>query len=158
MHLKSPILRIVIAVLFIMYSFDASAQSNNLKYDKALADSLGGDEYGMKMYVLVILKTGANKIAEKAAVDSLFAGHMRNIRRLVDLGKLVVAGPLRKNDKEYRGIFILNVTTFEEATALLDTDPAIRAKMLDTELYGWYGSSALKMYLPYSEKVAKQSF
>lgn len=158
MQRKKIIVSLLVTISLFIGSFHLSAQSANPKYDKLLADSLGGDDYGMKMYVLVILKTGPNKITEKAKVDSLFAGHMQNINRLVDLGKLVVAGPLRKNDKEYRGIFILNVTTFEEAAALLATDPAINSKMLETELYGWYGSSALKMYLPYSEKVGKKSF
>jgi hypothetical protein len=32
----------------------------NTKYDKALAEKLGGDDYGMKSYFLVILKTGSN--------------------------------------------------------------------------------------------------
>jgi uncharacterized protein YciI len=134
------------------------AQNSNPNYNKALADSLGADDYGMKMYVLVMLKTGPSNITEKAKTDSLFAGHMRNINRLVDMGKLVVAGPLRKNDKNYRGIFILNVTTFEEAKKLMEADPAISSGMLDTELFHWYGSAALKMYLPYSEKVGKNNF
>ncbi len=76
----------------------------NPKYDKTLADSLGADEYGMKMYVLVLLKTGTAKINDKKITDSLFAGHMKNIQRLAGEGKLSVAGPLQKNDKNYRGI------------------------------------------------------
>jgi uncharacterized protein YciI len=133
------------------------AQSSNPKYDKSLADSLGADNYGMKMYVLVILKTGpATK--DQAATDSLFGGHMKNIKRLAEIGKLVVAGPFQKNDKDYRGIFILNVKTTEEAATLLETDPAIHAGLLAPELFGWYGSAALPMYLPASEKVAKETF
>jgi|SRR5688500_10807468 len=148
----------IISMIFICGGMKTIAQNTNPHYDKALADSLGGDDYGMKMYVLVILKTGTANITEKAKVDSLFAGHMRNINRLVDMGKLVVAGPLRKNDKAYRGIFILNVTTFEEAKKLMEEDPAITSGMLDTDLFHWYGSSALKMYLPFSEKVGKNNF
>ncbi len=130
----------------------------NPKYDKTLADSLGADEYGMKMYVLVLLKTGSAKINDKRITDSLFAGHMKNIQRLADEGKLSVAGPLQKNDKNYRGIFILNVKTIDEANTLLQTDPTIKAQVLDAELYGWYGSAALPMYLPASEKVNKLNF
>ena len=155
----SKLLRFIFICLIISgYSIKAFSQNPNPKYDKALADSLGSDEYGMKMYVLVILKTGPANITEKAKVDSLFAGHMRNINRLVDMNKLVVAGPLRKNEKAYRGIFILNVTTFEEAKKLMEADPAISSGMLDTELFHWYGSAALKMYLPFSEKVGKNNF
>jgi uncharacterized protein len=40
----------------------------------------------------------------------------------------------------------------------LQTDPTIKAKVLDAELYGWYGSAALPMYLPASEKVNKLNF
>jgi hypothetical protein len=61
-------------------------QSANPKYDKALADSLGGDDYGMKMYTFVILKTGPNPIHDKKTRDSLFTGHMANINRLASMG------------------------------------------------------------------------
>jgi len=148
----------IFLTLFTVFSISASAQTENPKYDKALADSLGGDEYGMKPYVLVILKSGTNKTADKATVDSLFNGHMANINRLVGEGLLVVAGPLQKNEKSYRGIFILNVKTIDEANKLVRTDPAIQAKLLDTELYVWYGSAALPLYLKSHELVEKKKF
>jgi uncharacterized protein YciI len=112
----------------------------------------------MKMYVLAILKTGSNRTEEKQRADSLFIGHMQNIGRLAKMGKLVAAGPLKKNEKEYEGIFILNVKTIEEANALLETDPAIKAKMLEAELYQWYGSAALPLYLQYHDNVKKKDF
>lgn len=144
----------LLALLFL--SVNAFSQIDNPKYNKALADSLGGDDYGMKPYVLVILKTGTNKIDKKDTVDSLFKGHMANIGRLASIGKLVVAGPLKKNDKSYRGIFILNVKTFEEANALLDADPAVKEKLLDVELFQWYGSAALPGYLKVHELIEKK--
>lgn len=138
--------------LCLLIAASASAQTN-LKYDKALATALGGDEYGMKAYVLAILKTGSNTTADKETVGQLFRGHMDNIGKLAKEGKLIVAGPLGKNDKSYRGIFILNVKTIAEATALLETDPAVKAKLLDAELYEWYGSAALPEYLKSHEKI-----
>ena len=147
-------MKFVILILLCVSSFALRAQT---KYDKALADSLGADDYGMKKYVLVILKTGPVTVDKKTS-DSLFAGHMKNMDRMVDLGKLTVAGPLQKNSNNYRGIFILNVGTIEEAKALLETDPAVKAKVLDADLYGWYGSAALPMYLPAVPKVQKKSF
>lgn len=133
----------------------ASAQSAKPVYDAALAKSLGADERGMKMYVLAILKSGTNKTDNKATLDSLFKGHMANINRLAANGKLVVAGPLEKNDKAYRGIFIFNVKTIAEANELVITDPAIKAKVLDAELYEWYGSAALPVYLDTHKKIEK---
>ena len=146
-------------LFFMLFSFsvyNVNAQTNN--FNKSLADSLGADDYGMKMYVLVMLKTGPATVTEKAKRDSIFGGHLQNIKRLADEGKLVVAGPMQENDKNYEGIFILNVKTTAQAKALLDTDPAIRAQLLATELYGWYGSAALPLYLPQSKKIAKKSF
>ncbi len=62
-------------LLFLSVSFciSASSQTENPKYDTLLADSLKGDDYGMKTYILVILKTGPNKIEDKKVLDSLFA-------------------------------------------------------------------------------------
>jgi uncharacterized protein YciI len=148
----------IVTYLLLAFSVSVNAQSNNSKYDKKLADSLGGDDYGMKSYVLVLLKTGTATISDKLVTDSLFRGHMQNINRLADAGKLIVAGPLQKNEKMYRGIFILNVKTIDEAKELLTTDPAIKANLLDSELFTWYGSAALPMYLKFHEKVEKKTF
>jgi len=82
---------------------------------------------------------------------------MENIGRLAANGKLIVAGPLGKNDKTYRGIFIFNVKTIEEANALLETDPTIKEKVLEAEVFKWYGSAALPMYLPLHEKIQKKN-
>lgn len=147
---------LAVAFLFCFISALANAQSDNPNYDKALAESLGGDDYGMKPYVLVILKTGANKTSGKQKTDSLFRGHMANINQLAGLGKLVVAGPLKKNEQSYRGIFILDVKTIEEAKLLLNTDPAIKENLLDAELFQWYGSAALPVYLKTHEKIEKK--
>jgi uncharacterized protein YciI len=129
----------------------------NPNYDPELAQKLGADDYGMKGYILVILKTGPNQTTDKAFVSSCFRGHLDNITRLANENKLIVAGPLGKNDKTYRGIFILNVKTTEEAQALLQTDPAIKEGLLDVELFNWYGSAALPEYLPFSEKIWKSN-
>jgi uncharacterized protein YciI len=155
---NSKILRWAFTCFLSIISLLGHAQNTRPKYDKQLADSLGGDDYGMKQYVLVILKTGTARITDELVIDSLFRGHMQNISRLVGAGKLIVAGPLQKNDKTYRGIFILNVATIEDAKVLLESDPAVKANLLDSELYGWYGSAALPMYLKFHDKVEKKKF
>jgi len=135
------------------YSKDTTVSNQN--YDPVLAQKLGGDDYGMKGYVLVILKTGTNQTTDKTFINNGFRGHMDNINHLVKEGKLTVAGPLGKNDNTYRGIFILNVTTFEEAESLLQNDTAIKEGLLDFDLYKWYGSAALPGYLDLSDKIWK---
>lgn len=146
---------LLLPVLLLLYTFNTYSQSDNPKYDKALADSLKGDDYGMKSYVFVILKTGPAKIENKAVNDSLFKGHFSNMGRLADEGKLIVAGPFGKNDKSYRGLFILNCA-MEEATAILNSDPAINAKIFEVETVEWYGSAALPTYLKFHEMIEKK--
>ena len=150
--------RTLLILFLLVFAIAAKGQSTNPKFKQALADSLGADEYGMKMYSLVILKTGTNTTTDKAVLDSLFRGHMMNMGRMESMGKLVVAGPFDKNDKNYRGIFILNTKTTEETKALLETDPAIKAKVFDVEIFPWYGSAALPMYLKHHDEVKKKDF
>ncbi len=146
-------------VLMISYCFStiSFAQEPNPNFDQALADSLQADQYGMKKYVLVLLKTGPSQIDDKEKISELFRGHMENINRLVDENKLIVAGPLGKNDQNYRGIFILDVKSIEEAQKLVDTDPAVNSGMLAVEFYEWYGSAALPVYLETAKKITKEN-
>lgn len=128
---------------------------SNENYDAELAIRVGADDYGMKSYVFVILKSGENKSTDKELRNKSFRGHLDNIRRLVDEDKLVIAGPFGNNDKDFRGLFILNVTTVKAAEALMATDPAISAGYLKAEMYEWYGSAAISEYLEASDKVWK---
>lgn len=130
-----------------------------LSYDAQLAAKLGGDENGMRNYVFVILKTGPNdaNFKDQARTD-LFAGHMANIGRLADLGKLAVAGPFGKNDNNYRGIFILAVSTVSEAQKLVQTDPAVKAGVLVAELTPWYGSASLMATPEIHKQITKAKF
>ena len=114
------------------------------RYDAELAKKLGGDERGMKTYVLVILKTGPKDGDFKGKErDDIFAGHMSNIGRLADAGQLAVAGPFVKNDKGYRGLYIFNVATIEDAQKMVDTDPAVKSGILIPDMTLWYGSASL---------------
>jgi uncharacterized protein YciI len=131
------------------------AQETESTYDEKLAKSYGGDERGMKMYVFCILKTGTNTTATKEEKAKYFEGHMTNISRLSKEGKLVVAGPFEKNDHNYRGIFIFNVTTVEEANVLVETDPAVKAKIFEAEMTPLYCSAALMAIPEVHKKISK---
>ena len=149
--------KLLTILCFLLIGTSIQAQTTNPSYDKALADSLGADDYGMKSYIFVVLKTGSANIEYKQQVSDLFRGHMENINRLVADKKLIVAGPFGRNEQGYRGLFILDVKTKEEAQALVDTDPAVKEKLLDAELFEWYGSAALSTYLEAAHKITKTS-
>jgi uncharacterized protein len=124
--------------------------------DAELAKRLGGDERGMKMYVLCILKTGPSDAEIKGDErKKIFAGHFANIQRLAGEGKLALAGPFGKNDKTYRGLYIFNVTTVEEAETLVQLDPAVEAGVFVADLTPWYGSAALMVVNDTHKRIAK---
>lgn len=130
---------------------------NPPNYDAALAQRLGADEYGMKKFVFVLLKTGPKTDVTPADQQKAFTGHMANIGRLASEKKLLVAGPLAQNEKHYEGIFIFNVPTVKEAEALLATDPAVAAGLLSFEAFGWYSTAALQDVMSIHSKIEKKS-
>lgn len=111
-------------------------------FDVAKAERLGADQYGMKKYVMAFLKKGPNRDQGPEEAARLQKAHLKNIGRMANRGLLVLAGPFF-DDGEIRGIYIFNVETVEEAEALTETDPAIRAGRLVMELRPWYGTAGL---------------
>jgi uncharacterized protein YciI len=130
---------------------------NNSTYDSVFAKKLGADDYGMKHYVIAFLRTGPSVIEDSAARMKLQMEHLKNIQRLANEGKLVVAGPFLDGG-DLQGIFIFNVATIEEAKKLTDSDPAVKAGELKMELHPWYGSAALMEVPDSHKKVQKKSF
>lgn len=159
-------MRNVIAIFAIsaLSAISGSAQTPatpvNSNFDAATASKTGADDYGMRSYIFCILKTGPKDaaITDKKQRDERFAGHMANMGRLANEGKLALAGPFGKNDRQYRGIFILAVTTVEEAQKLVETDPVIKSGMMVAELTPWYGSAATMLVNENHKKIAKKSF
>lgn len=134
----------------------AQAAPPKSTYDSELATKLGADERGMRMYVLCILSTGPKDEAIKGKErDEIFAGHFANISRLADEGKLAVAGPFGKNTKSYRGLYIFNVATIEEAEQLVALDPAVKAGVFIADLTPWYGSAAMMTVSDTHKKLVK---
>ncbi|MEO8237195.1 MAG: YciI family protein [Flavobacterium sp.] len=148
--------KIILSATFLCITAIGFSQETESKYDEKLAKSLNADEHGMKKYVFCLLKSGTNTTASKEETNKLFEGHMANINKLAKEGKLVVAGPFMKNDRNYRGIYVFNVETIEEAKALVATDPAIQANLLEAELTPWYATAALQETLKIHEKISKK--
>lgn len=155
-------LKIVLsAFIFITGAFavTATAQNgtapSNPDYDEKLAKEVGADDYGMRSYVFCVLKTGPAKIEDAAKRNEIFRGHFANMGKLAEQGKLVLAGPF--GDAEpWRGMYIFNVTTIEEAEELVKTDPAVAAGIFEYELKKLYGSAALMKINEIHSKVQKK--
>jgi uncharacterized protein len=93
----------------------------------------------LKQYYFVMLIKGKDrdKITDTNVINKLQEGHMVNIKRLYNEGKLLVAGPFG-DDVNWRGIFIFDCDTQEEAELLLSTDPMIKADRLGYEIHRWW--------------------
>jgi len=149
---------ITLSILMTTLSFAQEKNKEKVKFNQELATSLGADQYGMKAYTIVMLTTGTAKIEDKAKMGELMKGHMGNITKLADEGKIVVAGPfLEKNKENYRGMFIFNTKSKEEAEQWVKTDPAVQAGVFSYEIFPWYGSAALPLYLKHHEEISKEN-
>jgi uncharacterized protein YciI len=126
-------------------------------FDAALASAVGADDYGMRQYVLVILKTGPTPVPAGAERDEMFRGHFANMKRLAAEGKLALAGPLDGVDG-WRGLFVLAVSELEEAEAIVATDPVVIHGEMVAEYHKYYGTAALMLVNDAHEKVARKSF
>ena len=146
MKILTPSLVLASLLLFIVVSSQAQSTEKTKAppYDANLAQKLGADERGMRMYVMCILKTGPKDADIKGQERTdIFAGHFANISKLADEGKLAIAGPFGKNDRTYRGLYIFAVPTIEEAEKLVVLDPAVKAGVFVPEMTLWYGSASL---------------
>ena len=147
--------KLILLLSIAVFSTGTVHAQKKSSYDSVLAKQLGADDYGMRKYVIVILKPGSVNITDTAKRKELFQGHMKNIERLAHEGKLAIAGPFLGKGP-YSGIFIFSVPTVEEAKTLVETDPAVKAGMFDMEAHLWYGSAALMQVVPTHEKLQKK--
>ena len=91
----------------------------------------------MRSYFFVLLMRGPTwSPAETPEVKNLQEAHLAHIESMRTSGKLVLAGPFIDN-KNLRGILILDVETLEEARALCSTDPMVRIGHLRYEIHPW---------------------
>lgn len=142
-------------ILFLGLSVFADAQDKTIAYDSLMAKKVGADQYGMRTYYLVYLKAGKVRNQDSVTVANIQRGHMDNITKLANEGKLIVAGPFM-DKQEVRGIFILTAKSMEEAMEWTQTDPAVKAGRLEMEVHPWYGSAALMLIPDLHKQVAKE--
>jgi uncharacterized protein YciI len=92
----------------------------------------------MSTVYLVLLKKGPAWTAQKTPeTQAIQEGHMANIKAMWAAKKLIVAGPM-DDDGDTRGVFVFQVGTLEEAKALTQADPAVKAGRLVAEIHPWW--------------------
>ena len=98
------------------------------------------EKWEMTTYQVAFLRKGpAWTPAETEEVRAIQKGHMENIRKMGATGKLLIAGPFADNG-DLRGMFIFRVDSLEEAKALAEQDPAVKAGRLVLEWHPWFAA------------------
>ncbi len=131
-------------MLLMLFLLAVSVSAQDKKGTKELPKPSGSElkeekKWEMKQYHLVLLKRGPIRNQDSATAALLQKGHMENITRLYNEGKIDIAGPMM-NDGDIRGIFVFNVASYEEVLSLCNTDPAIKAGRLSVEILPWYAA------------------
>ncbi len=95
----------------------------------------------MTIYYVYLLKKGSAWTAEETPeLNALQEAHLANLRRLGEMGKLVLNGPLLDSfatSGEIRGIGVLKAASLAEAQELISTDPMVKVNHLIFELHAW---------------------
>lgn len=97
-------------------------------------------EYEMATYQVAFLMKGpAWTPGDTPALKELQAAHLAHIGKMAETGKLILAGPFADGG-DLRGLFIFRVDSLEEAKALAEQDPAVKAGRLRLEWHPWYAA------------------
>jgi uncharacterized protein len=100
-------------------------------------DSKKKPEEQIRRYWFVMLMKGENRTHDSATAAKLQEGHLANINRLYNEGKIKVAGPFGGGG-DWLGLFIFDCPSRNEVDSLLKTDPAIGAGRLNYDIKPWY--------------------
>lgn len=123
--------------------------------DPELASRLGGNDNGMRPYVLVLLKSGPKKMEAGPERTMMFEGHFANMTRLANEKKLALAGPL-DGVNNMRGLFVLATGDIEEAKKYVATDPVIIHGEMVAEYHKFFGSAGLMAVNDIHNKIRKK--
>ena len=119
------------------------------------APIVGPGGYEMTTYYVGFLFRGPAWTAESTPeTQAIQEKHLANIQRLAGEGKLLLAGPFTDNG-DLRGMFVFTVGSLEEARALADTDPAVKAGRLRIELHPWYSAKGIHVEPPHAAGAPK---
>jgi uncharacterized protein YciI len=97
-------------------------------------------KFEMESFQLVLLLRPADwKPIPDAEAEAIQAQHLAHLEKMGRSGKMVVAGPFgAQRDPSFRGACLYRVATPEEARALAEEDPAVKAGRLRVEVITWY--------------------
>jgi uncharacterized protein YciI len=96
--------------------------------------------FQMESFQLVLLMRAPTwRKLPQAEAEELQARHIAHLTAMGESGKMPIAGPFSSQaDPAYRGACIYRVATPEEARALAEQDPIVKAGQLRVEVMTWW--------------------
>jgi uncharacterized protein YciI len=91
---------------------------------------------GFEQYTLVLLKRGEKWKPDAPEFAEVMKQHHAFVKQMTDQGKLAIAGPFLSSQGELLGISIFRVGA-DEAVTLTQSDPAVKAGLVKTEIHPW---------------------
>ncbi len=105
----------------------------------------GDTTYLMKKYYMVFLKTGPNRSQDSLTAARIQEEHLAHMSRLAEQKKICAAGPFTDGG-DIQGIVVYSVSNMEEAIALTNEDPAVKAGRLTIEIHPWWAAVGTMLY------------
>ncbi len=91
-------------------------------------------------YYLGLLYKGPARTQSADESAKIQSAHLQHLESLYKKGVLLIAGPMG-DDGDLRGIVVLKVKSLDEAQAIVNEDPAVKAGRLRVELHPWMSQS-----------------
>lgn len=139
--MKVNCLRIFLIVMLKLYvnsSFSQTKSSSNTNLPDHQSDKTKriDDQGEMKTYYMVFLVKGDNRSQDSVTSVKIQNEHLQHLTKMYNEGKMDIAGPFL-DEGDARGICVYNVATLEEAKALAESDPAVKAGRLKVVIRPW---------------------
>jgi uncharacterized protein YciI len=97
-------------------------------------------KFELVTYYLGLLYKGDSRDQSPEESEKIQTAHLKHLESMYKKGILLIAGPMG-DDGDLRGIVVLKVGSMEEAQALVNADPAVKAGRLRVELHPWMSQS-----------------
>lgn len=121
---------VIILSFFLASSY---AQENPREFELPQGDTT----YIMKQYFMVFLHSGSERSQDSAAAMRIQNAHLNHLDSLAQAGFITMVGPFGDSESP-RGIAIYDTDSAEEARALAEADPAVKANRLRVEVRPWW--------------------
>lgn len=110
----------------------------------AVVQQAAEPQHKMVEFHMALFKRGPQwSSTDNPQTSEIRAQHFAYFTSLIESGKAVMGGPIR-DDGDIRGLYVLRAKTADEARALAEADPAVKAGHFAIEMHPWWSEEVMK--------------